>query len=517
MLNIKKIKRCNQHVVIFSVFSLIIIGFSASSFAVEDNVTIEGNLTPFNRSEEQYIVRFAPLTETTEITFSLYDSSGVVSSYTSFIETEQTFTNFYIKFFPPLFEDNKKYTIEVNGQGLIGRETITILEELTSYSIKPSATIVFDEIQNLEQQGIAEEQRLAEEPPYGIIAILVFVMILIILIAIKRSKNNKIRYSEIIMENKRQKEFEEQKTKWKIERERNQTEDQKIDEQRKKKLEEKKKSDDEKFDKEKQLWIKNEINRREAEKLIKKTDSKLKTSTNSLDTYQKNTDDVNNIIKQMDEGFIRTRKIYSLRKTSRFDELLNLCNEHLEIYPDTELIISVKIEILDILERYEEILPLYDQLSKLTPRSKSYQLKCKAEILIKMKQCAEAIRLCDESLALKYKDYTIETKNHAQFYLDNPQLLGNVGQNLKTSTTMLYTKIISRSIESIGYDENKKLLEIWFRKFKIYHYFEISKSTYIELINSESPYEYFNQNIRDKCEYKKMNSEIFKVKNINKI
>ena len=517
MLNIKKIKRCNQHVVIFSVFSLIIIGFSTSSFAVEDNVTIEGNLTPFNRSEELYVIKFAPATQTTEITFSIYDSIGVVSSYTSFIETEQTFTNFYIKFFPPLFEDNKKYTIEVNGQGLIGRETITILEELTSYSIKPSATIVFDEIQNLEQQGIAEEQRLAEEPPYGIIAILVFVMILIILIAIKRSKNNKIRYSEIIMENKRQKEFEEQKTKWKIERERNQTEDQKIDEQRKKKLEEKKKSDDEKFDKEKQLWIKNEINRREAEKLIKKTDSKLKTSTNSLDTYQKNTDDVNNIIKQMDEGFIRTRKIYSLRKTSRFDELLNLCNEHLEIYPDTELIISVKIEILDILERYEEILPLYDQLSKLTPRSKSYQLKCKAEILIKMKQCAEAIRLCDESLALKYKDYTIETKNHAQFYLDNPQLLGNVGQNLKTSTTMLYTKIISRSIESIGYDENKKLLEIWFRKFKIYHYFEISKSTYIELINSESPYEYFNQNIRDKCEYKKMNSEIFKVKNINKI
>ena len=55
MLNIKKIKRCNQHVVIFSVFSLIIIGFSASSFAVEDNVTIEGNLTPFNRSEEQYL------------------------------------------------------------------------------------------------------------------------------------------------------------------------------------------------------------------------------------------------------------------------------------------------------------------------------------------------------------------------------------------------------------------------------------------------------------------------------
>ena len=65
MLNIKKIKRCNQHVVIFSVFSLIIIGFSTSSFAVEDNVTIEGNLTPFNRSEELYVIKFAPATQTT--------------------------------------------------------------------------------------------------------------------------------------------------------------------------------------------------------------------------------------------------------------------------------------------------------------------------------------------------------------------------------------------------------------------------------------------------------------------
>ena len=327
MLNIKKIKRCNQHVVIFSVFSLIIIGFSASSFAVEDNVTIEGNLTPFNRSEEQYIVRFAPLTETTEITFSLYDSSGVVSSYTSFIETEQTFTNFYIKFFPPLFEDNKKYTIEVNGQGLIGRETITILEELTSYSIKPSATIVFDEIQNLEQQGIAEEQRLAEEknrlesqkqkiqcgegtflenglcipipnyfeilacekaggeydsvklscifpepiinlgsdrnqnseePPYGIIAILVFVMMIIIPISVKKSRNNKVRDSEIKKENKRQKKFEKQERIWKAERERNLIEDQKMEDQRKKNLEEKKRIVDEAFEKQKQLWVKSE-------------------------------------------------------------------------------------------------------------------------------------------------------------------------------------------------------------------------------------------------------------------
>ena len=352
MLNIKKIKRCNQHVVIFSVFSLIIIGFSTSSFAVEDNVTIEGNLTPFNRSEELYVIKFAPATQTTEITFSIYDSIGVVSSYTSFIETEQTFTNFYIKFFPPLFEDNKKYTIEVNGQGLIGRETITILEEVTSYSIKPSAPIVSDEEQRLdeeqriveqqrldeeqriveqqrldEEQRIVEQQRLdeeknrlesqkqkiqcgegtflenglcipvpnyfeisacekaggkydsvklscifpepiinsgsdrnqnSEEPPYGIIAILVFVMMIIIPISVKKSRNNKVRDSEIKKENKRQKEFEKQERIWKAERERNLIEDQKMEDQRKKNLEEKKRIVDEAFEKQKQLLVKSE-------------------------------------------------------------------------------------------------------------------------------------------------------------------------------------------------------------------------------------------------------------------
>ncbi|MBT4326145.1 MAG: KTSC domain-containing protein, partial [Candidatus Nitrosopelagicus sp.] len=207
-----------------------------------------------------------------------------------------------------------------------------------------------------------------------------------------------------------------------------------------------------------------------------------------------------------------TEKIYSLRKTDRFEEILNLCNEYLQTSPDSETTIQKKIEILDILERYEEILPLYDQLSKLTPRTKFYQLKCKAEILIKMKQCAKAIRLCDESLELKSKDYTTETRNQAQFYLDNPELLGKEGQNPTTSPTMLHTKVISREIESVGYDESKKLLEIWFRRSNIYHYFDIAKPTYLELIKSQSPEGYFRQNILNKCEYKKMNSEIFELK-----
>jgi hypothetical protein len=77
---------------------------------------------------------------------------------------------------------------------------------------------------------------------------------------------------------------------------------------------------------------------------------------------------------------------------------------------------------------------------------------------------------------------------------------------------MLHTKVISREIESVGYDESKKLLEIWFRRSNIYHYFDITKSTYLELIKSQSPEEYFRQNILNKCEYKKMNSEIFELK-----
>ena len=127
-----------------------------SVFAVEDNVTIEGNLTPFNRSEELYVAKFDPVVENTEITFSIYDSIGIIFSSTSHINSGGTSGNFYVKFFPPLFEDNTDYTISVIGNGLVGRQIIAIKEQIRSH--EPEINKEESERQKIFNKLVEEEE-----------------------------------------------------------------------------------------------------------------------------------------------------------------------------------------------------------------------------------------------------------------------------------------------------------------------------------------------------------------------
>ena len=132
---------------IFMMLSLILISFVSISYAVNDNVTIEGNLNPANRSEELYVVYVSPSNENRDIVFSIYGSGEVIFSKTSYIRSGSNYENFYVKFFPPLFQDNVTYVIEVKGPGLIGRENIVIKEEFRSYT----------------SSQLSEEKRLSEE------------------------------------------------------------------------------------------------------------------------------------------------------------------------------------------------------------------------------------------------------------------------------------------------------------------------------------------------------------------
>jgi hypothetical protein len=85
--NIQSVKNLKidmiQKLIIFSIFSLGLIGFVTCSYAVQDNVTIEGNLDPTNRSEELYVVSVTPSNEHRDITFSIYGSGEVIFSKTS--------------------------------------------------------------------------------------------------------------------------------------------------------------------------------------------------------------------------------------------------------------------------------------------------------------------------------------------------------------------------------------------------------------------------------------------------
>jgi len=139
-----------------------------SVFAANDNVTIEGNLNPFNRSEELYVVKFDAVSKMTEVTFSIYSTDeyaqDAIFSSSSFVNSGRTFQNFYVTFFPPLFKDDMTYAIQVTGDGLLGRQLLTINSEFTSYNseVEDDQSIHEQEYAKLIEEQEAE-QRAAEQ------------------------------------------------------------------------------------------------------------------------------------------------------------------------------------------------------------------------------------------------------------------------------------------------------------------------------------------------------------------
>ncbi len=122
-------------VVMFSLLILIFTGFS-ESFAAQDNITIEGDENPINRSKELYVVKVSPSDEYRDIVLSIYGPDGLVSSQKSYVRAGSNYENFFVTFFPPLYQSGEKYVIEVTGPGLIGRKTITIHEQYQNIETK---------------------------------------------------------------------------------------------------------------------------------------------------------------------------------------------------------------------------------------------------------------------------------------------------------------------------------------------------------------------------------------------
>ena len=198
-------------------------------------------------------------------------------------------------------------------------------------------------------------------------------------------------------------------------------------------------------------------------------------------------------------------KIDALIKLGKLDEAVKVSDDYLEKEPEDQTIILKKIDLLDVLERFGEILPLYDKLSQIMPpRFRHYHLKCKAEILIKMKKFEEAVSLCDESLKIKFKEYTVETKDKAQYYIDNPESRYKTNPKISPKSILTHKKVNSTNIESVGYNEDKRTLEILFRGSGVYTYFDVSKNVYQELVTSDSVGTYFHQNILNKFKYEKV-------------
>lgn len=63
---------------------------------------------------------------------------------------------------------------------------------------------------------------------------------------------------------------------------------------------------------------------------------------------------------------------------------------------------------------------------------------------------------------------------------------------------MMRIEVRSSTLVSVGYDEQKQLLEIEFRKRAVYQYLSVPKAVHEQLIASLSKGKFFDQRIRNK-------------------
>ncbi len=64
--------------------------------------------------------------------------------------------------------------------------------------------------------------------------------------------------------------------------------------------------------------------------------------------------------------------------------------------------------------------------------------------------------------------------------------------------------LTSSSLASVGYDPDKRVLEIEFRDGQVYEYFDIPESLFTELLEAESSGRSFNVNIRDRFRFERL-------------
>ena len=65
-------------------------------------------------------------------------------------------------------------------------------------------------------------------------------------------------------------------------------------------------------------------------------------------------------------------------------------------------------------------------------------------------------------------------------------------------------QVESSNLASVGYDADKKILEIGFNHGGVYQYFNVPQDEYKALMNASSHGSYFYHNIRGNYEYTKL-------------
>jgi hypothetical protein len=66
---------------------------------------------------------------------------------------------------------------------------------------------------------------------------------------------------------------------------------------------------------------------------------------------------------------------------------------------------------------------------------------------------------------------------------------------------MKTTTVDSKSLRTVGYDAERRLLQVQFQNRSIYQYFEVPDAVYQELMQAPSKGAYFNRSIRPRFDF----------------
>lgn len=69
---------------------------------------------------------------------------------------------------------------------------------------------------------------------------------------------------------------------------------------------------------------------------------------------------------------------------------------------------------------------------------------------------------------------------------------------------MWRSPVVSSAIKSIGYDPERKVLEIEFNSGSVYQYFDVSPDTHRQLVTTQSHGTYFEHHVRDVFDYRQV-------------
>jgi len=96
------------------------------------------------------------------------------------------------------------------------------------------------------------------------------------------------------------------------------------------------------------------------------------------------------------------------------------------------------------------------------------------------------------------------SKRHVSKPARDIQFVVNLKRVKKMNEKESGGNISLKTIESVGYDKDKRTLEILFGGSGVYTYFDVSKKVYQELVTADSVGTYFHQNILNKFKYEKV-------------